>query len=83
MDACGLTAIGMTEVGGVHGRRMVETYLVNIYLPQGIVFMGVQATKVNLGDANILIGMSIISTGDFAVTGKGASLLIAPVSKGF
>ena len=55
----------------MHDVRQSETYLVNIRLPNSVAFMGVRVTKGNLGDADVLIGMDIISQGDFAVTNVG------------
>ena len=69
VDACGLVATGMTKVDHVDGSSRAETYLVNIWLPNKVAFGGVRVTKGTLtGHANILIGMDIISKGDFAVT---------------
>jgi len=55
----------------VHGTQFVETYLVNIYPPNSVVFSGLRVSKGKLSGADILIGMDIISRGDFAVTHKG------------
>lgn len=46
-----------------------EVYLVNLYLLNGVAFSEIHVTKAErLGDADILIGMSVITCGDFAVT---------------
>ncbi|MCH7956663.1 MAG: hypothetical protein IIB63_03820, partial [Proteobacteria bacterium] len=46
-----------------------ETYLVNIGLPNSVLFYGVRVTKGTLSSgANLLIGMNIITKGDFAVS---------------
>ena len=69
VDACGLVATGMTKVFHVDGSSQVETYLVNLRLPNNVPYRGVNVTKGDLpDDAEILIGMNIINTGDFAVT---------------
>lgn len=69
VDACGLVATGMAKVDHVDGSSQAETYLVNIGLPNNVVFFGVRVTKGKFtGGANILIGMNIINKGDFAVT---------------
>lgn len=69
VDACGLVSTGRAIVKGVHGESEVDTFLVNIYLPNDVGFSQVLATIGDFGkDADVLIGMNIISKGDFAVT---------------
>ena len=66
----------MTLVHGVNGRNVVETYLVNVGLPNRILFTDVKVTKGVLqggGDGDLLIGMDIIGMGDFAVSSKGGN----------
>lgn len=45
-----------------------ETYLVNIFLPNKVMFTGVRVTKGAFPGADVLIGMDIIAAGDFSVT---------------
>lgn len=68
VEACGLVPIGMTRVSHAGGEDNAEVYLVNIGLPNNVVFYGVRVTKGRLKDADMLIGMNIINRGDFAVT---------------
>ena len=71
VDACGLLPTGMATVHHAGGSSQAETYLVNIGLPQMVVFNGVRVTKAELaGGADMLIGMNIINQGDFAVTNR-------------
>ena len=73
VDACGLISTGRQKVTGVHGESEVDTFLVNIFLPNEVGFSGVPVTIGNLGEnADVLIGMSIINRGDFAVTNVNA-----------
>jgi hypothetical protein len=73
-----LKPVGMVEVRGVHGTKLKNVYLVNIYLPNNTAVMYVKVTECeelsgeNLG---ILIGMDIISLGDVAITTKGFTAL--------
>lgn len=60
----------MTMVHGVHGAQTVETFLVNLYLPNAVGVAGVRAVKGRLSGAALLIGMDVITQGDFAVTNK-------------
>jgi len=79
IDACGLQPIGMTRVHGVHGEQETEIYLVNIYLPNGVGFHEVTVTKGHLpeGSGDMLVGMDIISSGDFSVTNTNASTVFS------
>ena len=61
----------MAQVQGVHGLKQSETFLVNIALPNKVIFTGVRVTKGELPDADVLVGMDIICRGDFAVTNAG------------
>lgn len=73
VDDCGLAPTGMTNVYSVHGSRQAETYLINIRLPNDVTFVGLRVTKGDFKDADILIGMDVISRGDFAVTSPGGT----------
>lgn len=68
IDDCGLVPTGIARVHGVHGVAQTDTYLVNIALPNKLVFFGVRVTKGDFVGGDILIGMNIINKGDFAVT---------------
>jgi len=69
IDDCGLVATGIAQVQGVHGGpTQSETYLVNIALPQNLVVTSVRVTRGSFAGGDILIGMDIITQGDFAVT---------------
>jgi hypothetical protein len=72
--ACGLKPIGKTIVHGVGGEHICNQYLVNIRLPNRVGFQNVRVTEGILKGGNngdVLIGMDIITTGDFAVTNFG------------
>ena len=67
VDSCGLSAIGWSEVTGVHGTQPSEAYLVNILLLNQVRVPNVRVTKGDFTNGDVLIGMDIISH-DFAVT---------------
>jgi len=72
VDECQLVPIDVTTVLGIGGLQVSEVYLVNIALPNGMVFPEISVTKSeDLGDYDVLIGMDIINAGDFAVTNPG------------
>ena len=51
--------------------RIAKTYQVDIVLPNNVVFPNVQVTMGQFTGADILIGMDIITRGDFTVTNSG------------
>ena len=67
---CGLRPTGVVESVGVHGRKFVNTYLIDVYLPNLVVARGVQANEAESlpGPDDVLIGMDILNLGDFAVS---------------
>lgn len=69
---CQLLPTGMTQVRGVQSTKIVNTYLVNILLRNSVEVAHVRVTECDSlgGDADVLIGMDIITRGDFAVTNK-------------
>ena len=71
IDACGLVGTGMTLMHGVSSSGMAETFLVNIYLPNHAAYPNVRVAKGSFTGGDILIGMDIIATGDFAITSPG------------
>ncbi|MBT2299304.1 retropepsin-like domain-containing protein [Variovorax paradoxus] len=80
VDAVGLKPTGMKQVHGVAGIHTCETYLVNIRLPNKVQFASVEVTKGILpgGEGgDILLGMDVITTGDFAVTNMGGQTVFS------
>lgn len=76
----GLQPTGVRETRHAGGKSANNTYLVNIILPNKVMIPHVRVTEVQLiPDDNVvddkqpqlLIGMDIISLGDFAVTNAG------------
>lgn len=70
-DDLQLKPIGKTIVHHAGGADEANVYLVNIALPNNVMVPNIRVTEGKLpeeGDANVLIGMDIISRGDFSVT---------------
>jgi hypothetical protein len=66
---CFLKPIGMAEVHHAKGKGTSEVFLVNVALPNNVGVAGVRVTQGDLiGDFEVLIGMDIISRGDFTVS---------------
>lgn len=69
IDRCGLIPTGQAKVRGVHGQEQTrDTYLVNLILPNSVGVQSVRVTKGDMDFVDLLIGMDVIGTGDFAVT---------------
>lgn len=69
VKSVGLIPTGQTYTYTAGGKMLCNTYLVNIRLPGGVGFSGVRVTEGQLlGNEDVLIGMDIISAGDFAVS---------------
>lgn len=64
----GLVSLGRARNATAAGFVQVDIYAVNILLPNGVSFAMVPVTGNDLGDVDMLIGMDIISKGDFSVT---------------
>ena len=72
IDACGLKPVSTTTVSHALGdTEDVEVFLVNIGLPNGVGIPVLRVAKAVLKYGDILIGMDIITAGDFAVTNRG------------
>ncbi len=70
VDECQLVAIGKIDITGVNGTSRCNLYLIELYLPNGVYVpeLPVAESQGILGDnIDLLIGMDIISLGDFAV----------------
>lgn len=78
VNKCGLQPTGMTVVHHANGQANVNTYLINIGLPNGILVEDVPVNGGKLvGPFDVLIGMDIITLGDFAVTNKNGKTMFS------
>lgn len=65
----GLPSTGAVQVGVAGGTLTTTSHVVNIALPNKVMFPMVRVTKTALkGGFDVLIGMDILGTGDLAVT---------------
>lgn len=67
----GLKPIGKTKVYHADGDSIVNVYAINLFLPNQVAFPFVKVTEGKLNGTDLLIGMDIISRGDFVVTNFG------------
>lgn len=68
VNQCGLVSTGATQVGTAGGVVIAYTYVIDLVLPDNMVIKGLNVTCGKLNDTDVLIGMDIMSTGDFAVS---------------
>ncbi len=67
----GLQPINIVNVNYGSGPAKSLVFLVGIMLPNDVGFPAITVAQAILKDADVLIGMDIITRGDFAVTNKG------------
>jgi predicted aspartyl protease len=70
IEECGLKQIGVVEVHTANEKRLSPVYLASIFLPNHVLFPSLRVNEATIKDADVLIGMDIITKGDFAVTNK-------------
>lgn len=71
IDDLGIQPIGMIQVHGVSGQHVSEVYLVDIRLPMNTIVSAIRVSKGQLPPGtDVLIGMDVITRGDFAITHK-------------
>lgn len=69
VERLGLYPISQRDVTTANGTRTANVYLIGLYLLNDVVFPSLPVTDGNLGsNVDVLIGMDVIGTGDFAVT---------------
>lgn len=74
VDALGLIPTGWGYSETASGRDKVQKYGVNIILPTEVGFSSVEVSC-NKMKIDVLIGMDIISKGDFCITNKGGETI--------
>ncbi|MHC4200758.1 MAG: aspartyl protease family protein [Planctomycetota bacterium] len=76
--ALGLHPTGAVMVSTAGGDRMMNTYIVNLTLPNSVGVAGVIVTETDaIKGYDAIVGMDIISRGDFAVTNVGGQTLMS------
>lgn len=53
---------------GIPAEHICDTYLVNVYLPNNVIIVGVRVSENSIAGCDVLVGMDIIGHGDFAIT---------------
>ena len=70
VQTLGLAKIDEEPIQTVGGPRLAGVYLVDIYLPNRVIFTATTVVDAEISGGDVLIGMDIIGKGDFAVTHK-------------
>jgi len=68
VEECRLPQYGERYSQGIFAGEIVGIYLVDLWLTDSIVLRGLRCLGVDIPGADVLIGMDVISQGDFAVT---------------
>lgn len=73
----GLKSIGLSKMQHANGEALVNTYLINLLLPNKIEIHTLTVSEGAIPDVDALIGMDIISLCDFAITNKDGRTLFS------
>jgi predicted aspartyl protease len=76
-EALGILPTGQSLVHHANGSDIVNTYIVNIMLPNNVGIPEVDVTEGDLTGFDILIGMNIIQYGDFSVSCKNGNTVFS------
>lgn len=71
VDKLGLKPVGKAKSFHANGESEVNVYFLNIYLPNQVMFQFVRVTEGILNGFDILVGMDIITMGDFSISNVG------------
>lgn len=75
---CGLKQTGKTKVKTANDEMLTNAYLVDVWLPNGVLFHDVKVTEGILSDGlGVLIGMDIINCGDFSITNVNSRTMMS------
>ena len=67
MKKLNLMSVDKKPISGVHGSQIVDLVLITVELPNGVIKKNVKVAVCNMtANADVIIGMDIISLGDFA-----------------
>ncbi len=68
VQECRPRRIMEAAVQGVHGTAYLPIHLITLELSNGVLIPEIRVIAGDIGDADVLIGMDVITLGDFAVT---------------
>lgn len=70
IDALGLEIEGSINVATVNGLEKSNTYLISLILPNNYIQADLTVCECHSSKHDVIVGMDIISKGDFAITNK-------------
>jgi predicted aspartyl protease len=73
VETLGLQPIGKSKVLHANGESIVNVYAINLFLPNQVGFQFVKVTEGILSGFDLLVGMDIITMGDFSITNVGGN----------
>ena len=78
-ERLGIKPVSIAESHHAGGISIVNVYLVNIILPNRILISGVKVSECSeqAGDFDVIIGMDIITMGDFSITNVGGKTVFS------
>ncbi len=77
MDKLKLQPVGVCQVTGIHGTEDEYTYYVDLMVPGEMTFKTLEVTEGELEDVDVLIGMDVISQGDFCISNGNNETVVA------
>ncbi len=77
VEECELLPIDIVQVNTVGGVRNSNVFLIGILLPNKLFVSPIRVCEGDIAGADLLIGMDIITLGDFAVTNKDAKTIFS------
>jgi len=78
IDDVGLKPTSMVKVNTASQKEVpTEVYLISVFLPNRVCIPQLKVTRANLVGTEVLLGMDIISEGDFAVTNENGKTVLS------
>ena len=68
IEALALIPTGVTMVNTSHGIHQSYVYLIDLKLPSNVRFSVLRVTEGSIAGADVLLGMDILTQGDFVIT---------------
>lgn len=69
--------VGVCQVAGIYGTEYEYTYYVDLMVPDEMTLKTLEVTEGDLEDVDVLIGMDVISQGDFCISNGNNETVVA------